>query len=99
MDRLHTLAFTHNKLELDEIGKFHIGDDVLKDRLAFLKKQLNLTEIMYLSTCNRVELIFCVDTIVDHDFLVLFFKAFNPAWGNAQVDKAISMAEIFSAEN
>ena len=98
MDRLHTLAFTHNKLELDEIGKFHIGDDVLKDRLSFLKKELNLTELMYLSTCNRVELIFCVDSAIDHDFLFLFFKAFNPAWGNVQLNKAISMVETFSAE-
>ena len=98
MNRLHTLAFTHNKVELDEIGKFHIEDAILKERLVFLKEKLALQELMYLSTCNRVELIFTCDQLVDNEFLSSFFSAFNTSWDALQINKAIQMAEIFQGK-
>ena len=98
MNTLHTLAFTHNKVELDEIGKFHIEDAILKERLVYLKEKLALKELMYLSTCNRVELIFTCDQLVDNEFLSSFFSAFNTSWDAMQINKAIQMAEIFQGK-
>ena len=98
MKRLHTLAFTHNNVELDEIGKFHIEDAVLKERLVNLKLNLGLNELMYLSTCNRVELIFTSDQIVNKEFLYNFFNAFDTSWDDIQIWKAIEMAEVFQGE-
>jgi glutamyl-tRNA reductase len=98
LKRLHTLAFTHNNVELDEIGKFHIEDAVLKERLVNLKLNLGLNELMYLSTCNRVELIFTSDQIVNKEFLYNFFNAFDASWDALQIGKAIEMAEVFQGE-
>ncbi len=99
MKRLHIIAITHKKVELDEIGKFHIEDIQLKKRISFLKNTLILDELMYLSTCNRVEFVFSVDKVLDRSFLVQFFKAFNPLWNDEEVNNALSLAEIFNGEN
>jgi glutamyl-tRNA reductase len=98
LNRLHTLAFTHNKVELDEIGKFHIEDAILKERLVYLKEKLALQELMYLSTCNRVELVFTCEQLVDNEFLSSFFSAFNTSWDALQINKAIHMAELFQGK-
>ena len=58
-DTLQIIAFTHNNLDVNIIGELHIEQDQLKRRLQNIKDQLNWTEFQFLSTCNRVEFIFC----------------------------------------
>jgi len=55
--RFSVLAFTHKTLPLEIVGKFHIDTNQVKDQLTDLKAKLELDELMYLSTCNRVEFI------------------------------------------
>ncbi len=98
MKSLHIIAFTHNKIDLDDIGQFHIEDFHLKDRLNQLKSSLELDELMYLSTCNRVELVFVTKKHIDKLFLADFFKSFNSKWDHAQINKAVDLAELFHGE-
>ena len=95
MDSLHILAFTHTNLELDQIGRFHLDDNVLKDRLTFLKDIMDLDELMYLSTCNRVEFIFVSHASIDGSFLKRFFRAFNPNWDADLVDSSSENVDYF----
>ena len=95
MDSLHILAFTHTNLELDQIGRFHLDDNVLKDRLTFLKDIMDLDELMYLSTCNRVEFIFVSHASIDGSFLKRFFRAFNPNWDADLVDSSSENVDHF----
>lgn len=53
--RFSVFAFTHKTLPLEIVGKFHIDPNEVEEKLTHLKSQLNLDELMYLSTCNRVE--------------------------------------------
>ncbi|NEN23531.1 glutamyl-tRNA reductase [Cryomorpha ignava] len=53
--RFSVFAFTHKVLPLEMVGKFHIDPNFIQDKLTALKKTLKLDELMYLSTCNRVE--------------------------------------------
>lgn len=53
--RFSVFAFTHKVLPLEMVGKFHIDPEFIKDKLTSLKANLKLDELMYLSTCNRVE--------------------------------------------
>lgn len=55
--RFSVFAFTHKTLPLDIVGRFHIDPDFIEERLSSLKENLHLEELMYLSTCNRVEFI------------------------------------------
>jgi glutamyl-tRNA reductase len=55
---LRVVAITHKNFPLETIGKFHIADDSRKEILSRVKATCEMGEIMYLSTCNRVEFIF-----------------------------------------
>ena len=58
MNDLRVVAITHKNFPLETIGKFHISDDRRKEVLSRVKEICGMGEIMYLSTCNRVEFIF-----------------------------------------
>ena len=57
MNTVQIIAFTHRQFNFDEIGLFHLDDKERIDALTNLKTNLDIDELMYLSTCNRVEFI------------------------------------------
>lgn len=57
LNRFSVFAFTHKSLPLHLVGKFHIDPEFIGERLNSLKASLQLDELMFLSTCNRVEFI------------------------------------------
>ena len=58
MNDLRVVAITHKNFPLETIGKFHVADEKRKEILTRVKEMSGMGEIMYLSTCNRVEFIF-----------------------------------------
>ena len=69
LKNLNILAFTHRNLEVNKIGLLHIEKEQQKERLHFVKESLGLSELLFLSTCNRVELTFVAPTEVDDAFV------------------------------
>jgi glutamyl-tRNA reductase len=61
---LRVIALTHKNLPLETIGKFHLAGEQRKQVLASLQEKFGITEVMYLSTCNRVEIIFSLSHFV-----------------------------------
>ena len=55
LKHLKIFAFTHRKLDVVKIGLLHIEPLDQAARLKHVKEQFDLDEIMFLSTCNRVE--------------------------------------------
>jgi glutamyl-tRNA reductase len=55
---LRVVALTHKNFPLETIGKFHFADDTRMETLSRVRETIAMGEIMYLSTCNRVEFIF-----------------------------------------
>lgn len=72
MNNINVIAFTHKNLEVNNIGLLHIGDELLPERLHGLKNALQFDEIMFLSTCNRVEFIFITNDFVDKSYIHTF---------------------------
>lgn len=99
MIRFNVIAFTHNSIGLDEIGKFHIESELVTGRMNKIKHEMNISEIMYLSTCNRVEFIFVADEEVDADFLALFLKAFNSEWDHHRIQGYLEKAKTWNGIN
>jgi glutamyl-tRNA reductase len=102
VNRIKIIAFTHKTTDINDIGKLHLDESQLESRLSSLKSEAGLSELMYLSTCNRVEFIFCSPFSIDADFLKRFLLAFDPsmpaeslAWGtqNALVFEGDSALE------
>lgn len=69
LKNLNILAFTHRNLEVNKIGLLHIEKEQQKERLHFVKESLGLSELLFLSTCNRVELTFVAPTEVNDAFV------------------------------
>ncbi len=61
MKNLRVIAFTHKNLDLKEIGKLVLAPEEKKSVLSTLKEELNIQELFYIGTCNRVELVFTLE--------------------------------------
>lgn len=93
MQQFHLLALTHRSIDLADIGRFHLAEENRTAVLERVKNSCGLSELMYLSTCNRVEFLFVTDATVDRKFIAQFFQAFN-----SQEAKFAEKAELFSGE-
>src|ERR1041385_7121276 len=98
MNNIHILAITHRSVEVPEIGRFHLSDDRREDVLHHVKVACGLSELMYLSTCNRVEFLFVTEEIATQEFICRFFNSFfsgSPEFAKA----AMESAELYSGES
>lgn len=93
MKEIKVIGLTHKQVDLDKIGQFHLSDDVVEERLKGLIEKTDITELMYLSTCNRVEFIFTSHSSVDDDCLLNFFHAFNPNFDETHLKFACQNAQ------
>lgn len=57
MENLQIISLTHRNAPLELIGKLHIEEERRTEVLTSLKERLEVNELVYLSTCNRVEFI------------------------------------------
>lgn len=96
LDSFHSIIFSHRNLSVDEIGALHISEDLQKERLNTIKQQFSLPELMFLSTCNRVEFQLCTNEKVDTDYLVDFFQALYPNLAENQIIHFLESSEIFN---
>jgi len=98
MNNFKIIAFTHKTIGIDTIGKLHLQDDIAAERLASLKQECGLNELMYLSTCNRVEFLISTPSSLNSDFFIKFFHAFNPEWDAAEAKWAADNALVWEGE-
>ena len=78
MNGFKLLAFTHKTANLKSIGELHIDDTKQQTRLGHLKQALSISELLFLSTCNRVEFLFCCTQEINERFLGEFIQQAYP---------------------
>ncbi len=98
MNKIKIIAFTHKNTDVNDIGKLHIEESELKQCLEFLKKTTGVDELLYLSTCNRVEFMIANDDKLNNTFLKKFFTAFNTNWTDSEINWAINDAQLFEGD-
>ena len=98
MKDFKVIAFTHRKTPLDQVGRYHIEPEFRKSRLDKLKNEVNVSELLYLSTCNRVEFILLTDEELNIPYLSRFFKAFAPNWNSDEIHTAIEQSQVLSGD-
>lgn len=96
IEQFHIIAFTHRNAEVSEVGKLHIQEDRQQAVLSDLKKRLEIDELMFLSTCNRVEFIFCTKSEVNQHFLDTFFESLYPSYEKAQLDIFANYCSLYN---
>lgn len=97
MQNIHIIAITHRSFDIAEIGHFHLSDEDRRAVLQRVKEQCGLSELMYLSTCNRVEFIFVTGRDVNAEFVAEFFKIYSSG-RNENLPALAAKAAIFSGE-
>lgn len=98
MDSLKVIAFTHNNLSLEQIGKLHLDAEHQALVLGALKINFGLEELLFLSTCNRVELIMKSDSEINKDLVKEVCTFINRNIGENDTLTLSKNAEIFQGE-
>ncbi|MFT5778587.1 MAG: glutamyl-tRNA reductase, partial [Crocinitomicaceae bacterium] len=96
LNTLHIIAFTHRNLSVNEIGCLHIEAENQKERLARVRLDLNLDELMYLTTCNRIEFAFVTQQKLDAKFIQTLLQELYPSIDSTQCDRFVENADIFN---
>lgn len=89
LDHYKILTVTYKQISLKEIGSFGVHADhgvALEVRLAELKEQFHLEELMYTATCNRVMYFFRTEQVIDAAFTLEFFQHLNPTLSDEVLD-------------
>jgi glutamyl-tRNA reductase len=92
----YTVAVTHKNFSLKEIGRLHAEDSDVKSILTKIKTELGLKELVYLSTCNRVEFLFTTKKPVNKAFLGNLFFLLNNKLKKIEVNKLAAYAKVYS---
>lgn len=95
MERFRIIAFTHRTTDLKEIGRLHIADDERAERLGAVRAHSEVDELMYLSTCNRVEFVMSSERPLSDVHLRSFFSALMPHWADTDLDWAMAHAQVY----
>jgi glutamyl-tRNA reductase len=82
MDRVHQykiITFTHRNTHLNEIGEYVLPgfseDVMMQRRLNQIKQQMEMQELMYLATCNRIMFFFTSEQDINSNaYQSKFFK-------------------------
>ncbi|MFD2743672.1 MULTISPECIES: glutamyl-tRNA reductase [Sphingobacterium] len=77
MENLKVIAFTHKHIELKDLGNLVICNEELNHRLINLKNSLDIPEIFYVGTCNRVEFVFYGAHELTDEFIAHFMHSMN----------------------
>lgn len=92
MQQIHVIAITHRHFSLEEIGYFHLDESRREAVLQQVKNDCGLDELMYLSTCNRVELLFTTGETLDRNLAKKILDIINVA-------VTVSDCELYSGED
>lgn len=77
MKQLKVLAFTHQQIDLKDLGKLVICNQSLVGKLNFIRQKFDIPEIFYIGTCNRVEFVFCASQTISLSFVREFISSLD----------------------
>lgn len=99
MHRLKIIAITHKRVEIDRIGRYHLEDEQAAITCPVAKEEMELEELLYLSTCNRVEFMVVTPEEIDNDWLDRFFAHLYPKLSEDEREDAVLFSEVYEGLN
>ena len=98
MKQLKVLAFTHQQIDLKDLGKFVICNQTLSVRLNSVREKFEIPEIFYIGTCNRVEFVFCASLDLTPAFVKDFIQTLDFCIPADKLDDFVDKVRIFEDE-
>ena len=99
MNSFKIIAITHKTAPLELIGLLHLDESHQHDYLTAVKLKMELMELMFLSTCNRVEFIIKSEREINSSFLQELFLIINSRITENQIDELKSAAVVYENED
>ena len=95
MKQLKVLAFTHQQIDLKDLGKLVICNQTLVTKLNLVREKFDIPEIFYIGTCNRVEFVFCASMQITNAFVKDFIQTLDFCIPEDRLDAFIEKAKVF----
>ena len=100
--RYKIIAFSHKTTQIDGLKEYIVADEEEGEfpakKLQKLKVFLEMDELFYMNTCNRVLFFFTTDRVIDNHFLKDFFILLNPSFNENLLELHISKSIVFEGE-
>jgi len=96
LEYLKIIAFTHKQIDLKALGKLVICEQTLDDRLKKIQDELNINEIFYVGTCNRVEFVFTTPEEVDREFTTRFLTTLDMGLPEEYMEAFVDKVSVFN---
>lgn len=93
------IAITHKNAPLELIGLLHLDEVHQHDYLTAVKLKMELNELMFLSTCNRVEFVVKTEREVNALFLQELFSIINSRIRTEQINALIEAVVVYEHED
>jgi glutamyl-tRNA reductase len=98
VNELRAISINHHHFPLETIGSFAIPHEELQARLDAVKKEFQMTELMYLGTCNRVEVVFNVPHFVCSGFTQQLLSNLFPEHDKSFIKGVAQKAQRFNGD-
>jgi len=90
------LTVTHRDVQLEQISDFilsHSEEEELATKLTTLKHSLQLEELLYIATCNRVIYLFYTEEDLDINFINTFLQTVNTTLSHDFIQQVVAAYE------
>jgi len=95
LEYLKIIAFTHKQIDLKALGKLVICEHTLDDRLRNIQSELNIKEIFYVGTCNRVEFVFTSSNELNKAFISRFLHVLDMGLPEEYMEQFIANVSVY----
>jgi glutamyl-tRNA reductase len=99
MESFKIISLTHKLAPLDLIGKLHLDEVHQVEYLKAIQLKMELKELLFLSTCNRVELIVNTARPIDQEFLSEILLYINSKLSSEELEALLSKIKIHQGED
>ncbi len=99
MESFKIISLTHKLAPLELIGKLHLDEIHQIEYLGAIKLKMELKELLFLSTCNRVEFVVKTNRETDTAFLSELFLYINSKLTDRELESLLSKINIHKGEN
>lgn len=99
MDSFKIISLTHKFASLELIGKLHLDEIHQRECLKSIKTHMDLAELLFISTCNRVELAVTTHHDITPTFLTELLFQINKKLTEEEVQLLLATLKIYEAED
>ncbi len=99
LQQFKIITVTHNRVDINVVGRLHLEETMASARFASAMQVMDLREIMFLSTCNRVEFVVVSQNEIDNEWLTRFYSHLYPDWKKEEVEDVVLFSEVYENRN